>query len=138
MTDTPQPTEQASIGAALGRISSGIFILTTGAGPKATGMLASFIKQVSFHPPMVMAAVRQGRPILTRLRESGAFAINICQAKRQTRGALCQGFALDEPAFEGITHEPAVTGVPVLPDALAYLDASCGRKSRRRPYPVSG
>ncbi len=123
MTDTPQPTEQASIGAALGRISSGIFILTTGAGPKATGMLASFIKQVSFHPPMVMAAVRQGRPILTRLRESGAFVVNICHKQNGKLVAhFAKGFALDEPAFEGIAHEPAVTGVPVLPEALAYLD----------------
>ncbi len=123
MSEASQSPELEAIGAALGRISSGIFILTTGAGDKATGMLASFIKQVSFHPPMVMAAVRQGRPILTRIRESGAFAVNICHKQN---GALvahfAKGFSLDEPAFEGIAREPAMTGVPVIPEALAYLD----------------
>lgn len=123
MTETLQTTDMESIGAALGRIPSGVFILTTGAGAKATGMLASFIKQVGFHPPMVMAAVRQGRPIITRLRESGAFAVNICHKQNGKLVAhFAKGFAPDEPAFEGVAHEPAVTGVPVIPEALAYLD----------------
>src|SRR5437763_11245331 len=47
--------------AALGRIPSGLFILTARRGTQETGMLASWVQQCSFEPPLVMAAVRRGR-----------------------------------------------------------------------------
>ncbi len=115
--------EMEKISQALGRIPSGIFILTAGTGDQATGMLASFIKQVGFHPPMVMAAVRQGRPVIEQLRADGAFAVNVCH---KDNGPLvkhfAKGFPPGEPAFEGIATQTAVTGVPVLPDSLAWMD----------------
>ena len=36
---------------ALGRVPSGLFILTAGNGPTETGLLASWVQQCSFDPP---------------------------------------------------------------------------------------
>jgi flavin reductase (DIM6/NTAB) family NADH-FMN oxidoreductase RutF len=56
MSDTDKPWA-----AALGRIPSGLFILTARRGTLETGMLASWVQQCSFDPPLVMAAIRRGR-----------------------------------------------------------------------------
>jgi hypothetical protein len=46
---------------ALGRIPSGLFILTARFEDQSTGMLASWVQQVSFDPPLVSVAVKKGR-----------------------------------------------------------------------------
>ena len=56
---TNDPTTQA-IGAVLGRVPSGVFILTASDGQgKETGMLASWVQQAGFDPPCDTVAVNQ-------------------------------------------------------------------------------
>ena len=50
---------------ALGRIPSGLFILSAGTGDQATATLVSFVQQVGFEPPVVVVALRKGRFIKT-------------------------------------------------------------------------
>lgn len=115
--------KQDSIGKALGQVATGIFILTTGKGDQATGMLASFVQQVGFEPPLVVASVHRKRALLETLRASGSFAINICHTQNNALlKHFAKGFAPGQPAFEGIATAVATTGTPVLPEALAYLD----------------
>src|SRR5690606_34940172 len=45
----------------LGRVTSGIYILSVGSGDRATGMLTSWVMQAGFDPPMVSVAVKTGR-----------------------------------------------------------------------------
>ena len=61
--------------AALGRIPSGLFVLTARNGERETGMLASWVQQCSFTPPCVSVALRKGReliPVVSALRHWGA------------------------------------------------------------------
>ena len=53
------------LGSALGRIPSGLFILTVGQGEAETGMLASWVQQCSFDPPRVSVAIQPQREINT-------------------------------------------------------------------------
>ncbi len=61
----------------LGRLPSGIFILTIGSGDRATGMLASWVMQAGFEPPMVTVAIKQGRYVGEWLAEGQPFVLNL-------------------------------------------------------------
>ena len=52
---------------ALGRIPSGIFVLTVGRDNVETGMLASWVQQCSFQPPLLSVAIQPGRDIANLL-----------------------------------------------------------------------
>jgi flavin reductase (DIM6/NTAB) family NADH-FMN oxidoreductase RutF len=108
--------------AALGRVPSGLFIVTIGSGPEATGMLASWVQQCSFEPPQISVAVKHGRGLNERLTLGLTFAVNIL-ADDQTHliAHFGRGFNPGEPAFTGIDIEQVGDVPPVLTEALAYL-----------------
>src|SRR3954464_11070823 len=61
---------------ALGRIPSGLYILTVSVGERSTGMLASWVQQAGFEPPMVTAAIRRDRYVADWIAEAGRFTLN--------------------------------------------------------------
>ncbi len=66
-----------AIGKALGKIPSGIHILTTGQGTAALAMLASWVQQAGFDPPAVTVAVAKGRPAGAAIHQNQAFVLSI-------------------------------------------------------------
>ena len=70
----------------LGHVPSGIFILTVGTGTRATGMLASWVMQAGFEPPMVSVAVKLGRYVCDWLTEGQPFVLNL--VARRAEGAV--------------------------------------------------
>ncbi len=122
----PQAKEQ--IGVALGRIPSGASVATATHGGQSTGLLASWIQQVSFDPPMVVLAVKKGRPIEPLIDGSGAFVLNVLGAGDNARFKhFAKGFAPGQDAFKGIKVEPTPSG-PALPDAIARLECKVAAK----------
>jgi flavin reductase (DIM6/NTAB) family NADH-FMN oxidoreductase RutF len=108
---------------ALGRIPSGIFILTASHAGAETGLLASWVQQCSFEPPMVSVAVRLGREVTTWLVTGAPFTINIlAEGQSGLVAHFGKGFHLDQPAFVGLNLLRPEGAAPVLADALAYLD----------------
>jgi flavin reductase (DIM6/NTAB) family NADH-FMN oxidoreductase RutF len=109
--------------AALGRIVSGMFIITARRGQEETGMLASWVQQCSFDPPQVSMALRKGREIASWLPEGAPFVINILD-DTQTDMLIHfgRGFSEKEPAFTDIEIERIDDSPPILKDALAFLD----------------
>lgn len=111
------------LAAALGRIASGLFIVTARQGDAETGMLASWVQQCSFDPPLISVAVRSDREILHWLKEDNAFTLNILdETQTDMIVHFGRGFGLNEPAFEGLDIEHPEGGPPVLTEALAYLE----------------
>lgn len=107
----------------LGRIPSGIFILTVGVGPRATGMLASWVMQAGFEPPMLSVAVRLSRYVCDWLSEGQPFVLNMVgQSQTTLLKHFGKGFAPDEPAFTGLTISHCARGVPILAAALGHLE----------------
>ena len=68
MSDTTRINSMA----ALGRVPSGLFILTARVGDRETGMLASWVQQCSFDPPQVSAAFARDRWVLDWLTDGAA------------------------------------------------------------------
>ena len=109
--------------AALGRVPSGIYILTIGEGEQATGMLASWVQQAGFEPPQVSVALKAGRPINERIELGEPFAVNVVgEGQFQFLKHFGKGFAPGEPAFEGIELAATQSGPPALAEALGVLE----------------
>ncbi len=114
---------QKGLAGALGRIPSGLFILTVRHGADETGMLASWVQQCSFDPPQVSAVVRGDRDVLAWLTPGAPFALNVLdEDQTDLLVHFGKGFALTEPAFTGLDVQRPEGAAPLLCDALAYLD----------------
>src|SRR5579871_2282822 len=111
------------LAAALGRVPSGLFILTLCREDFETGMLASWVQQCSFDPPQVSIAVKPDRPVNALLTDGAAFALNVLgEGQTDLLKHFGRGFAPGEPAFEGVALERADGGTPILTAALAHLE----------------
>jgi len=119
--DSSDPKKQLL--AALGRIVSGMFVITARRGEAETGMLASWVQQCSFDPPQISLAFKKGREIADWLPEGAAFIVNILD-DTQTDMIIHfgRGFSSQEPAFSGLEVERVDGSPPILKDALAFLD----------------
>lgn len=107
----------------LGRIPSGIYILTVRHGEAETGMLASWVMQAGFEPPMVSVAVKQGRYVADWLAAGAAFALNVvAESDKQLLKHFGRGFEPGQPAFEGLTISRTERGTPILDAALGHLE----------------
>ena len=114
---------QRQLAAALGRVPSGLFILTARRGNAETGMLASWVQQCSFEPPRVSVALAGAREVSAWLTEGAAFTLNILDDTQTDMIVhFGRGFALDQPAFDGLEVERLAEGGPVLSEALACLE----------------
>jgi flavin reductase (DIM6/NTAB) family NADH-FMN oxidoreductase RutF len=114
---------QKQLAAALGRVASGLFILTARNGDSETGMLTSWVQQCSFEPPRVSVALGRTRPIMAWLPDGAHFALNILDdTQTDMISHFGRGFDLGQPAFNGIEVSRLPSGLPVLEEAVAYLE----------------
>lgn len=107
------------LAAALGKVSSGLYIATVNDDGNPAGMLVSFLEQASFQPPMVTLALGQGRFLGDLIRRHSRVGINILGKEN---GALMKPFlkANDTP-FKEVELVENDHGLPQLKDALAFL-----------------
>lgn len=113
----------SEIAGAIGRIPSGLFILTTRDGERDVPLLVSWVQQAGFSPPAITVAIRADRPIAGALRSSGVFALSVLGedqpelvsrfGKRPAEG--------EDPFFE-LFVERTPNGCIVLQEAVAALD----------------
>ncbi|MFT5287442.1 MAG: flavin reductase (DIM6/NTAB) family NADH-FMN oxidoreductase RutF [Planctomycetota bacterium] len=116
--------ELTPIARALGRIPSGLFIISSTDGDNpALGFLGSFLAQVGFEPPTVCVAVGKDRAHLTAMRASGHFGVSIMDQKSQ---GLMSAFFKAPPegksVFDDLETSSTPSGDPVLSGSLAWLD----------------
>ena len=107
---------------ALGRVASGLFIVTVRRGDGETGMLASWVQQCSFEPPLVSFALKRGRWVAAWLTAGAPLFVNVLDDTQTDMIVhFGRGFAEGDPAFDGLEVERTEAGV-VLADALACLE----------------
>lgn len=113
----------SDLDAVLGRVTSGVYILTVGTGDRATGMLASWVMQAGFDPPMVSVAVKSGRYVCDWLTQGEPFVLNVIPEKQfDLLKHFGKGFEPGEQAFEGLAIRHCPRGVPVLEDCLGHIE----------------
>ena len=108
-----EAVDSEALFAALGRVASGLYVLTVGAGDTAGAMLASWVQQAGFDPPMLSVALGADRPFAQRLAAGEPFAVNVIGEGDK---ALVSRFG------RGDTGQPPLEGIALLdgsPPALA-------------------
>jgi flavin reductase (DIM6/NTAB) family NADH-FMN oxidoreductase RutF len=111
-----------TLASALGRIPSGVFVLTLAHDGVETGMLASWVQQCSFQPPLISFVVQPDRPVAALLTTGTVFTLNILEAAQTDMIAhFGKGFALADDAFKDLEIQRTAPYGPVLQEALAYL-----------------
>ena len=116
-------SELSDVALALGRVPSGLFVLTARDGHRETGMLVSWVQQCSFEPPLVSFALKRGRWVAAWLTAGAPLFVNVLDDTQTDMIVhFGRGFALGEPAFEGLEVERGSEGGPVLAEALACLE----------------
>jgi flavin reductase (DIM6/NTAB) family NADH-FMN oxidoreductase RutF len=112
-----------TIGKALGRIPSGLFILTARHENRSSAMLASWVQQCAFAPPAISVAVAKDRPVYELIQKSRTFALSIVPEGDSTlMKKYARGIPEGVDPFDGVRTQSAPSGSPVLSDALAWLD----------------
>ncbi|HEY2760750.1 MAG TPA: flavin reductase family protein [Pirellulales bacterium] len=112
-----------SFAGALGQIPSGLFILSVRQAEMETGMLASWVVQAGFEPPMLTVAVKLGRYVADWLTAGAPFVLNIIGEEHKSLiSRFGKGFEPGELAFEGLNIERTVDQTPILADALGWLE----------------
>lgn len=86
-------------------------------------MLASWVMQAAFEPPMVSVAVKQGRYVCDWLTAGEPFVLNLVgESQKQFLKHFGKGFQPGEPAFEGLEISHCARGVPILKEAIGHLE----------------
>ncbi|MFN9923008.1 MAG: diflavin flavoprotein [Cyanobacteriota bacterium] len=115
---------------ALGRVVGSLCVLTAskGEGDQRLGgaMVASWVSQASFSPPGFTVAVAKDRVVEGLLHVGDHFALNVLAEGRES-GPMKQFLKPFPPGadrFAGLDLERSPGGQPVLPEALAWLEAT--------------
>ena len=108
----------------LGRLPSGLFIVTARRdGDDETGMLASWIMQAGFDPPMITVALHKDRLLARWLAMGTPFTVNLLADDQQRLVAhFGRGFEEAEPAFDGLKVSRNSSGAVVLDGTIGYLE----------------
>jgi flavorubredoxin/flavin reductase (DIM6/NTAB) family NADH-FMN oxidoreductase RutF len=109
---------------ALGRISGGLYIITAKKGDFSSAMLASWVAQASFEPLGVTIAVAKDRAIESMMHAGDRFVLNVLEEGNYQ--VLMKHFLKRFPPgadrFAGVKTQPTENGVPILTDALSYME----------------
>jgi len=121
-TATTTDVQKAKIGPALGRLASGVYIVTVGADDKKDGMMASWISQAGFEPPSLVVAVNKERPLMQSMQVGHTFVVNVISKRNMD---IFKAFAKphNEIKFDGIELLDQVTSGPAFKEAVSYMVA---------------
>ncbi|MBE9137356.1 diflavin flavoprotein [Nodosilinea sp. LEGE 07088] len=111
---------------ALGRLSTGLYILTAQKGDVSSAMLASWVIQASIEPPGVAIAVAKDRAIESLLHGGDTFVLNVLEDGQYQRlmKHFLKRFPPGADRFEGVATYAAANGSPILAESLAYLECT--------------
>ncbi len=119
----PAP-DQALFRSVMGHFPSGVTVLTTVVEDKMHGMTVSAFCSVSLEPLLVLATIEKTTRMHALLLESHRYAVSILGANDEATSR----FFADDRRLAGVEFAPGsyrteVTGCPILPQAIAFLEA---------------
>jgi flavin reductase (DIM6/NTAB) family NADH-FMN oxidoreductase RutF len=105
--------------------ASGVSVVTTAGSQRRAGMTVSAFNSLSLDPPCILVCLYKDTTTAQLVRETGHFAISILgedHAYVSDRFAGRVPLLAGEDRFDTVPITTAVTGSPILVDALAWLD----------------
>lgn len=113
--------------AAFGQMTYGIYVLTTRFDDIINGMIASWVTQVSYEPPLIMVAVHPNRYSHSLIEKSRAFVLHVLDRSQKD---MLERFKGPEPGkkFHGIPWETGKTGAPILKNCMAWFELTVKKR----------
>ena len=117
------PKDKENIGKAIGCLAGGLYVVTLKSSSKEGGMVASWIQQAGFEPPMLTIAIGKDRYHKEILNESGKFVVNVMSKdNNKLMGTFFKPPAEGKSIFDGLKTREGETKTPILTDSVAYME----------------
>ncbi|ARV62027.1 diflavin flavoprotein A [Nostocales cyanobacterium HT-58-2] len=114
----------ANLEKALGRISNGLYIITTKKSDVQGAMLASWVAQASLQPLGFTVAVAKDRAIDSLMQVGDKFVLNVLEEGnyQELKKHFLKRLLPGADRFAGVKTQTAKNGCPILTEALAYIE----------------
>ena len=105
----------------LDRFHYGIYLVTISADGLYNGMIASWVAQCSHEPPLLTLAIRKNRLSHGQVLQSGRFTVNLLPREAMP---VVGKFKIPDwkHKFDGVDFDLSPQGIPVIREAVGYLD----------------
>ncbi len=117
--------DQVGISAVFGKLDDEVFVLTAADGDRRNGQIVCWVLPATIIPQVPRVLVGVGRLTYTRelIEGSRRFALNLL-GQDQWRWVPHFGFrsGRDEDKFAMLPFKPGITGSPILPGTVGYLE----------------
>jgi len=104
---------------------SGVAVVTTALDEERAGMTVSAFTSLCLEPPLIVVSVFKNTRTGSLIAKSGHFGVSILHADQAYIADRFAGripLAEGEDRFDGVPLTQAVTGSPLLSEAIAWLD----------------
>lgn len=124
VSDAETSAQQLAFRKIAGLFATGVTVVTTRAGDKVHGMTANSFTSLSLSPMLVLICVELKANMHSLLEESGIFAVNVLSERQAeiSKHFASKNRTLFYGEFDGIRHDSAETGAPVILGSLCWLD----------------
>ena len=116
----PGPVSPAVMREVLGHFVSGVVVVTAAGPDGPVGFTCQSFASLSLEPPLVSFAPARTSSTWPRIREIGAFCVNVLAAGHEDISAGFARSGVDK--FAGVVWRPAPSGAPVLEGVSAWID----------------
>ena len=116
----PPAHDTRSFRDALGRFATGVAFVTAAPDAEPTGLIVNSLTSVSLAPPLVSFCPSRSSLTWSRMRRSRHFGVNVLGRRHERFARRATPAGADR--FAGLDWELGRGGVPLLTDALAWLD----------------
>ena len=108
----------------LAQVAAGVTVVTArAADDQPIGVTASSFTSVSLDPPLVLVCLQKRLFAHRAIIERGTFAVSVLAVEQVELGMRFAGLLPGiEDRFAGLPVTTAMTGNPILPDCLAWVD----------------
>jgi flavin reductase (DIM6/NTAB) family NADH-FMN oxidoreductase RutF len=104
----------------LGHFPSGVTVVTAALDGELAGMTCQSFFSVSLDPPLIVFSPAKTSTTYPRIRQAGAFCINILAHDQES---LCMGFSRSgADKWRDVSWHAGATGAPILDGVQAWID----------------
>ncbi|MFC4025453.1 flavin reductase family protein [Oceanobacillus longus] len=108
---------------AMGSFATGVTVIATETNAGAHGMTANAFMSQSLEPKLVIISLKEDAHMLTKIKESGQFSVNVLSENQQDLSRIFAGQVQSEKEI----MFDYLDGKPVIPGAIAQV--ACNVKS---------
>lgn len=116
--------KKEELGKALGRLASGVYVVTWHNGESPRGLLATWVAQAAFEPPMVTVSINKQRELAALIAPDQNITINVLAKQNMD---IFKAFAkpstgAEQDRFAGLDVNDKSDFGPVFNNSVSYLN----------------